>query len=228
MKHDKQKAFELRREGNSYKAISRELGIPVGTLAGWLKKELWSEEIRDFLVQKQLSSSARHMESMRLANMQRFETQRKNYRDEAVREFNKLKKNPLFIGGLMLYWGKGDRNPKTPQIKLSNSDPALIKIFYLFLIRCLNIREISVRISLLLYPDLVESVQKKFWSVSLGMPVDKFSKSVVIKGKHSAARQAYGVCNMSVSSRALKERMLKWIELMGESLKSGHVALENY
>ena len=222
MKHDKQRAFELRREGMSYKNISRELNIPLGTLAGWLKKEPWSEDIKIGLIQKQASSSAGHMEKMRLANVRRFEVQRKQYRDEAVSEFQKLKKNPLFIAGLMLYWGEGEKQPKSSQVRLGNSDPALVKTFYVFLKDCLKIEESKIHFWLLLYPDLIEGVQKKFWSMSLGMPLGSFKKSIFIKGKHPSRRMAYGVGTVYVSSRALKERMLKWIEMANDYVKTSY------
>lgn len=220
MKHDKQEAFELRRGGKSYKTISRELNIPLGTLAGWFKKEPWSEDIKIRLIQQQTSSSLEHMEKMRVANIRRFEEQRKQYRNEAISEFHKLKKNPLFIAGLMLYWGEGEKQPKSSQVRLGNSDPALVKTFYIFLRDCLKIGEDGIHFWLLLYPDLLEEVQKKFWSTAVGMPLVSFKKSIFIKGKHPSKRMAYGVGTVYVSSRALKERMLKWIDMANDYVKA--------
>ncbi len=218
MRNDKQMAFQLRREGRSYKTISRELKIPISTLASWLKKEPWSEEIKIRLIQEQALSPA-FLERISLANKQRWETLRQQYRAEAVREFKKLIKSPLFLAGLMLYWGEGDKNPKGSVVRLGNSDPALVKTFYIFLRDCLNVDEDKIHFWLLLYPDLIESVHKKFWSVALGAPQASFKKSIFIKGKHPTKRMAYGVGTVYVSSRALKERMLKWIGMANDYLK---------
>ncbi len=220
MKHDKTKAFELRREGKSYKTISRELGIPLGTLAGWLKREPWSEEIKFILIQKQASSSLENMEKMRLANIKRFQDQRVKYQKEAINEFHKLKTQPLFIGALMLYWGEGEKNPKSSLVRLGNSDPVLVRTFYRFLRDCLKVEDDKIHFWLLLYPDLIETVQKRFWGTALGVPQSSFKKSIFIKGKHPSKRMAYGVGTVYVSSRALKERMLKWIELANNYLIS--------
>lgn len=222
MRHDKQKAFELRQQFKSYKTISRELNIPIGTLAGWFKKEPWSENIKSVLITRQASSSHEHMEKLRIANVRRFEEQRNKYRQEAISEFRKLRKSPLFIAGLMLYWGEGEKEPKSSQVRLGNSNPTLVKTFYIFLRDCLKIEENKIHCWLLLYPDLIESVQKKFWSVSLGVPLENFKKSIFIKGRHPSKRMAYGVGTIYVSSRALKERILKWIDMANDYLRLFH------
>lgn len=218
IRRDKQPAFELRRNGKSYKQISRELSIPTATLAGWFKNEPWSERIKLELIQKQASSSIGQMEKLRQANIARFESFRQKNRNEAIEEFKELKHDPLFLAGLMLYWGEGERNPKSSQVRLGNSDPLMIKTFYLFLKKTLKVQENKIWAWLLLYPDLIDPVQRNFWSASTGLPMGIFKKSIYIKGKHPKKRLAYGVCTIYVSSRALKERILKWIELANNYL----------
>ena len=39
----------------------------------------------------------------------------------------------------MLYWGEGDKKVENSQVKLSNSEPGMIKVFYLFLIEVMKI-----------------------------------------------------------------------------------------
>lgn len=226
MRKDKEKAFELRRQNKSYKQISRELYIPLSTVAGWLKNELWSQDIRDKLGRE---ASLAFPEKLRLivaANKKRWADLHESYRQEAIKEFVNLKDDPLFLAGIMLYWGEGEKTHVSHRVRLANSDPEIIRIFYLFLIKVLKIPHDKIAAWLLLYPDLIDSVQKNFWSKATGIPIKQFKKSIYIQGRHPKKRLSYGVCTVIVGSRALKERMLKWLELYQDYLRSHAFILE--
>lgn len=226
MRKDKEQAFELRRKNMSYKSISRELGIPLGTLAGWFRNELWSQEIRDKLGIEASLAFPDKLKRIVAANKKRWADTHEAYRQEAVKEFSKLKDDPLFLAGIMLYWGEGEKQQKSSQVRLSNSEPEMLKIFYLFLIKVIKIHPDKIFSWLLLYPDLIDSVQKNFWSKATSIPVGQFKKSIYIKGGHPTKRLSYGVCTIYISSRALKERILKWLELYQDHLRSHALSLE--
>jgi len=223
---DKEAAFNLRRKGASYKAISRELGIPLGTLGGWFKNEPWSQAIRDKLSAQVSLSNPKKLHWMVQVNKERWRKINEAHRALAIQEFSKLKDDPLFLAGIMLYWGEGEKQQKSSQVRLGNSEPGMIKIFYLFLTRTLHIAPEKISSWLLLYPDLIESVQKNFWSNTTGLPLDNFKKSIYIPGRHPTKRLSYGVCTVVVSSRALKERVLTWLELYQIHLQSYASGLE--
>lgn len=208
----KTEAFRLRRNNKSYSEISRILDIPKGTLSGWFKNEAWSAEIRDRLGKTQSLAFPKKLKKIIAANKARWQANYRSYRSEAVRSFQSFKDNPLFLAGLMLYWGEGLKTGSS-LVSLSNSDPQLIRLFYLFLMNAVGIEKSKIKIGLLLYPDLIDSVQKKFWSVSTGIPLSQFTKSTYIKGKHPRKRTSYGVCIIRFSNRELKEKILKWLEL---------------
>lgn len=226
MRKDKEKAFELRRQNKSYKTISKELGIPLSTLAGWFRHELWSQDIRDSLGQKASLAFPEKLRRIIASNKKRWENLHQTYRKEAVEEFLKLKNDPLFLAGIMLYWGEGEKQPKYSAVRLSNNEPEMIRIFYLFLTKVLKISPNKITAWLLLYPDLIDSVQKNFWSKATGISKDNFNKSIYIKGRHPTRRLSFGVCTVVVQSRALKERMLKWLELYQDFLRSHALKLE--
>ena len=228
MRKDKEKAFGLRHLDKSYKQISRDLNIPLGTLAGWFKNELWSQDIRDKLGQKESLAFPDKLKRMVAANKKRWADLHQTYRQEARIEFDKLKHNPLFLAGIMLYWGEGEKQLKYSAVRLANSEPEMIRIFNLFLTQVLNIAPGKIRAWLLLYPDLVDSVQKNFWSKATGISVERFNKSIYIRGRHPKKRLSYGVCTVVVQSRALKERMLKWLELYQDYLRSYAFELEKH
>ncbi|MEX2090941.1 MAG: hypothetical protein WD989_02325 [Candidatus Paceibacterota bacterium] len=226
MRKDKEKAVELRKQGLSYKKIRQELGIPTSTLAEWFKNEPWSQEIK-FRLSKEVSlSNEKALKAMIEANRERWRLKHEEYREAAIREFERYKNDPLFLAGIMLYWGEGEKQQKYSTVRLSNSEPEMIRIFYLFLTKLLKISPDKISGWLLLYPDLVDSVQRNFWSKATGIPINKFTKSTYIKGRHPSKRLSYGVCTVYVSSRALKERILKWLELYQNFLRSHALNLE--
>ena len=227
MRKDKEKAYILRRQGNSYKKIRTELGIPISTLADWFKNADWSTEIKNRLTAEESFSSPKKLELLILANRKRWKLLHEQYRREAIKEFSRLKTDPLFLAGIMLYWGEGEKQSKSSQVRLANSEPGMIKTFYLFLTKALKIESEKIFAWLLLYPDLVDPVQKNFWSKATGLPPDRFKKSIYIRGRHPTKRLSYGVCTVVVSSRALKERMLMWLELYQDYLHSHALSLEN-
>jgi hypothetical protein len=224
MRKDREKAIELRRQGKSYKAISRDLGIPTATLCGWFKDLDWSIEIRNRLGATASFSYPEKLASMVAATKKKFALLHEEYRQEAIREFELKKSNPLFIAGVMLYWGEGDKKIENSCIRLSNSDLGMIRSFYVFLVNSMDIPKEKIAINLLLYPDLIDSVQKKLWSDITGIPISQFKKSIVIQGRHPTRRLAHGVGMIRVGGRKHKEKLIKWIEIYMREINSQIIA----
>lgn len=212
MRKDKEKAFELRRAGKSYKQIRAEVSIPIATLSDWFKNEEWSQEIKSKLVSEASLANPIKIKLMAVATREKWQKIHELWQQEAVSEFPKLKDNPLFISGIMLYWGEGDRILKNGKVRLANSDPEMIKLFYKFFL-IIGIPNEKIYASLILYPDLIDRVQKNLWSKLTRIPLSQFKNSVVIKGRRATRRSSYGVCQVCVNSRQLKEKIMKWIEL---------------
>lgn len=213
MRKDKDKAFELRHSGKSYKQIVAELGIPIATLSGWFKHEAWSYDIKSRLSSKASLSNPEKIRLMVRATKEKWQKIHQLWQQDAVKEFPKLKTSPLFIAGLMLYWGEGDKKLENGQVSLSNSDPEMIKIFYSFLAHTMGVPTEKISARLILYPDLIDSVQKNLWSRLTKISISKFTRSTYIQGRHSTKRSSYGVCLVRVCSRELKEKILVWINL---------------
>ena len=154
------------------------------------------------------------------ATRKKFASLHEEYRQEAIKEFGVKKRDPLFISGVMLYWGEGDKNVNNASIRLTNSDLGMIRSFYLFLTNSMGIPKEKIVINLLLYPDLIDSVQKKLWSDITGIPLSQFRKSAVIKGRHPTRRLAHGVGMIRVGGRKHKEKLLKWIDLYMREINS--------
>lgn len=218
MNKNKEEVFKLRRLGKSYKAIQRETGVPLSTLSGWFKNEEWSIEIRDHLGRLESLAFPKKLAAMKKANKERWAKNYENYRNAGKQEFELLKDNPIFLAAIMLYWGEGDKSPKWSRVKLANTEPLMIRLFYLFLKDVIKVPENRICVWLLLYPDLIDDMQKNFWSRAAGIPLSHFKKSIYITGRHPTKRHSYGVCSINVQSRELKEKMMTWLDLYQKML----------
>lgn len=220
MRKDKVRAFTLRREGRSYSQISRALEIPKSTLAVWFKNLDWSQEIKAKLGKEHSFNFDKKLKAIIKSNKTRWAKTHQIYRERGTEEFEALKDDSLFLAGVMLYWGEGEKTLKQSRIKLANSDPMMIRVFYRFLKETLKVPEDKIKVWLLLYPDLIDNTQKTFWSKATGIPLSHFKGSIYIKGRSPNRRFSYGVCNISVQSRELKEKIMTWLDLWQRRLIS--------
>ena len=215
MRKEKEQVIELRKERKSYREIESVLGVPRSTLSGWLRGESWSSEVKKELVNINKEKSRQRIDFLNVKRKEKLKLLYQEARTKAAKEFLYLKHSPLFIAGIVSYWGEGDKTSKG-NLKLSNTDPIMIKSFIHFLKRVCSIKEEKIRCGLLLYPDLDEYECRQYWSQKIGLPIGNFTKTMVIKGRKPAKILHHGICNVVVSSRYLKEKMLIWLNLLRE------------
>lgn len=219
MRTDKEKAFALRGEGKSYRAIHAELGVPMSTLSKWFSGNDWSEGLRRKLVR---AGSETRVARMRELNRVRGDRLAKLYergREEAAGEFERLRHDPLFIAGVSLYLSGGDRK-SGDRLRFSTGDMEMGKLYLEFLRRSLGVPQDRVRASLMVYPGQDEQSNRRFWGFALG-PGVKFTKSSVVPGRFDARKLSYGICSFTVSSAYLKVKMLEWVKLLPKRLIEG-------
>ena len=217
MRHDKKEAIRLRRMGKSYREIQRALKIPPSTLSDWFSKTNWSHKIKARLIK---AAATRSIARMMVLNKTRGERLARAYdlaREEAVKELGKLKYNPVFIAGIMLYWGEGDKNTKH-LVRLVNTDPGLIRFYVFFLTHVCAVPMSRIRASIFYYPDLNEKDCRVFWSKNSSIPSYNFTKSILISGRHKTKRLPFGICTVTISSTYLKVKFMTWIKFLGREL----------
>ncbi len=215
MRKDKEQGIALRKSGKSYSEIQNLLKVPKSTLSDWFRDEKWSNQIAIECVKRAAGASTTRLMALNKVRGEHLKELYKEAIQEAVEDYEMLKYHPLFIAGLMIYWGEGDKTSKY-RVSIANTEPQMIKIFKLFLKNICGIEKEKAWI--LLYPDLDEIECKKYWMSKCGLKYDQFTKSMVIKGRSPVKKLSYGVCNMGVSSAYLKNKILKWIELLAEDI----------
>ena len=208
----KDKALEMRRSGKAYNEISKELGVAKSTLTAWFSKTVEDfDEIKKQNIEKnRVESSSRFFE---------FTKERKRLLfikyDQAIAdahtEFELFKNDPLFIAGLMLYAGEGDKASRA-NIRISNTDWQIHEIFIQFLEKYLLFPREKVSVALLAYPDNNTETLIEYWSKKLSINKNKFHKTQTLPGK-SKKRLQFGVGMTIITNTRAKYKLLEWIKL---------------
>jgi transcriptional regulator with XRE-family HTH domain len=212
-KQEKIEVFELRKKGKSYKEISELLGVSKSTLSGWFKDINWSQEIKEQLIEKSKETSSKRLFNLNYLRQKKWNAHYMVAEKEALQEFQKLKKDKLFITGISLYWGEGDKTFKNGIVRISNTDAKMLSIFNDFLQKIGKVSIGKIKAGILLYPDLDSDECLKFWSESIKISKERFFKSTIIQGKHKTRRLGNGVCIVSVNDKYLKMKVLTWLGL---------------
>lgn len=168
---ERQRALELRKEGNSYSQIKQILGINKGTLSSWLKDHPLSEEQK------------RNLGSRRIENY--ISTRRKNreiilekiYLNQK-RKLLPLTHKQLLVAGLCLYWGEGSKS-NINELRIANTDPSVIKAGMYWLERVFSVPRSKLTVRLHLYRDMDVQKETAFWSKLLNLPPQSFKKPYV-------------------------------------------------
>lgn len=217
MRNDKHIALKLRRQNKSYNKISKELGISKSTLSCWFSRVDWSQDIKNELTRKANFVAKKRLRLINKSRSEMWEQWREKARQQARDDFPRLKLDPLFISGIMIYWGEGDSKPGNP-FRLSNTDPRMIALYTKFLTESLNISKDNLRSTIILYPDLSEKKCIDFWRKTMEIPESQFYKTQFIKGRHPTKRLSHGICMITCGNRQIKEKVLVWIDLLSKNL----------
>ncbi len=215
------KAIQLRRGGSSYSDITHRINVPKSTLSGWFSEIPWSKRMV-----KKLDTTSRRVNIRRILLMNKAKTKQKNerykiYREEAEREYNILKKDPLFICSLCLYWGEGLKT-NDGKVSLVNSDADLIEVVVTFYREILHVPENKIRAELFIYEADNHLEFINFWSKKIKLAKNQFIKTQVLKSRTSLTKRKldHGMCNVYFSSTELNIKIMEWIRLMAKDLRA--------
>lgn len=213
MRKDKLVAFKLRKEGKSYREIQNEINISRSTLCDWFRNEEWSYHIKNNNNKKNIIVTKSRMLKLNEKRAENLVIKYKEVEKEAIEEFEVFKKDSLFMAGLMIYAGEGDKRSKNNS-RVSNSEFYIHKIFIKFAERYLNIKRENIKIGLILYEDLDSEICLDKWSEELSISKSNFYKTQIIKGRERVKKLQYGVGISIISSIVVvKKKIIKWLEL---------------
>ncbi len=178
----RQKAIDLRvKKQLSYSEIKRKLGISKSTLSYWLQEyPLTTEKILE-LRRKGWKKGEASREKYRLT----MQKKREVIDDAVYKRYlsffrEKTTVDMLYMAGLMLYWGEGDKRNKY-RLVMANTDPLLLRFFIAWAVRFLDVRRKDFRVQLHLYENMIIPDEEKFWRHSIELPTSQFYKTQVRK-----------------------------------------------
>lgn len=131
-----------------------------------------------------------------------------------------LSNRDLFIAGVALYLGEGDKT--NPSLILTNSDPRTLKLWVRFLEIVCNVSPQKLKAHIDYYEDMEYSTLLDFWSGELGVPSENFERPTLKKGRTARGdqrgqRSLYGTVHIRFHDSRLKALMMSWMNDLLES-----------
>lgn len=225
MRKDHDQALKLRLNGKSYNEISIQLGIPKSTLSGWFTGLVLStkaqERIKKRVAEATLKGLVRRNKNQTHLAINRM----RECREDGCKEIGRISAEQLRLIGATLYWAEGYKRLKEVggkmrthhPIALSNSDPALAKVFMRFLRETCQVPDRAIRIDVRLYTHMNKEAVIQFWMQTLRLTKDNFKNvyfgiSKSSQGKRPFNRLPYGTIQIRVNNTALFHKIMGWIE----------------
>lgn len=115
----REQAVRLRKEGYPYTYISKQTGLSKSTLSGWLTDVPYTPNNETIeALGKARAASTRKKSALRQAEM-------RQVRISAAKEIGHVSKRDLFMFGLGLYMGEGNKTHDI--VRIANADPAVMR-----------------------------------------------------------------------------------------------------
>lgn len=176
-----QKIKLLRSQGSSLPEISEQLNIPKTTVFRYVQGvEILPEFLTEWSIKRGGSRKRKLLKETRAF-------------EEGKRLVKKLSNKEKILFLCALYWAEGNKKG----FDLSNTDPALIKVYVNGLREVFGISNDRIRVSLRLYEDLDKEKCLSFWSQIVNIPKEKFIGVNTLLGKKKGKLE-YGMCRIRI------------------------------
>lgn len=216
----RQKAIELRTEEElSYGEIARRLKVPKSTLSYWLRDFPLSEEKILELRRRGWERGEASRERFRNTMRQKKEEKMRQIYERYKKKLVNLSQDALFVAGLMLYVGEGDKK-NYARVGLVNTDHRVVRFFANWMTRFLNIPRTKIRAQLNLYSSMNIEKEKRFWKRELEFHNYQFYKPTIRELQESSFsyKESYrhGTCGIYFNSVEKKMVLMMAIQALIE------------
>jgi len=194
----KMKARALRASGLTVADVATELGVPKGTVYGWVRdipgppRHLWRSQVRRRKGALSVRKEAEIAECdawgrARVAN---------------------LSADAFFAAGVALYAGEGSKTDGN--LKLVNTNPAIIAFYMRWLREHFEIDESRLRAYLYLHAGLDLDAAICFWADLTGIPASQFGKPyrAVPDPSRRSAKHTMGCLSVAYGSSRLHRQVM--------------------
>lgn len=214
-------ARKLRRSGLSMRDIARRLKVSKGSVSLWCADiQLTKEQTQKLHEQMVRGSYAGRMLGARMQKEMKLRQIEKSFL-QAEQDIQCLEQRELFLAGVALYWGEGD---KKSSVRFFNSDPRAIGFMMRWFREILHVEEDRFMMYLninYIHRDRLKEVTE-YWSKVTGVPIEKFRKPSLVKTVNKKVYENftnhYGtLCIRVAKSTYLLYQVLGWIRVMSKA-----------
>lgn len=209
---ERQRAVTLRHEGRSIKDIARIVGVSKASVSVWVRSIVLSK--RQLGVLKTNGFSSEVIEKRRKKRLENEQEKRDEVSTLAQKDIKNISQGDLRLIGLCLYWGEGGKTHKGAA-RISNSDPAIIKVMMRYFREICTVEEKKFRAHLHIHSHLDVEKAEKYWSSISGIPRGQFFKTYAkpsIASKNKKDSLPYGTFDIYVCNTKLFLQIIAQIE----------------
>ncbi len=193
--------------------IAKQLGVAKSSVSNWTRDvELTPDQLT---VLKKKSHTVEAVEKRRRARLANTDRRRNEVKAAALENIEKLKDNPLWCVGVALYWGEGGKTQQTA--RLSNSDPAVIKIMMKFFREVCMIPENKFRGHVHTFEGADINADEQYWSEISRIPRKHFYKTYAKQStasKHKRKTLEHGTFQIYVHDSDFFFKLMAWIDYL--------------
>ncbi len=209
METTKKIVIDLRRRGNTYSEIQKNLRnkISKSTISFWRKGIILGDSYKKRLKKIQNTNLEKARKKALLINREKRQLYLKNLSDKNIKLIENLDKSIQKIILSILYLGEGAKHKSTPFLALANSNPEIIKLFIKLLKNCYNIDESKFRVRIQCRFDQKTKEVKKFWHKVTGIGLNQFYPTYIdvrTAGKPTKRKEYKGVCTVQYFNTAIQ------------------------
>lgn len=213
----REQAIKLRLKGYTYGQIRRSLGVSKSTLSDWLRNLPLTSKQQKLLEKNKLLSKELGREKFIKTFKDKQLSRIKTVLGQQVKELLPLTKKELFLAGVFLYWGEGEK--RHGRFSISNTDPRIIKFALFWMTEILEVPKEYIKVRLHVYHDMNTEKVINFWSEHLNLSINQFRGPYVKKSKREGLTYksfGYGTCQIYTHRVALSEKIAMSIKAISD------------
>ena len=218
----KEKAIELRKQGNSIRDIESTLFIPRSTLSVWFKNIELSKDQKERLHQNWLNALVKAREKASTWHREQKKKrllEAENRAKETLKNL-KLNKHVLELALAFLYLGEGTK--KNVETSIGNTNPLILRFFITILTKIYNLSIDKIKCELHLRADQKHSTEKRYWSRELDLPFKNFTTITIDRRTNGSTTYPnyHGVAVLRCGAVAIQRKLLYLSKLFCEEVIS--------
>ena len=215
----KDKALNLRHKGRSITEISEKLNVPKSTVGVWCRNlKLGKKQIERLAKRQEAGSYKGRMKFLEKIRRDRlFQTNK--LKKEGLNEIKSISKRDLFVSGIAMYLSEGATSENNEEVSFTNSDYRAVLFMKKWFREICGVSDkrfvIQIRINKI-HKNKVSDTEN-YWSKIIGVPLNQFSKTILIKSKSKKIYPKnsvyYGTIRLKVKQGVqLRRKINGWVE----------------